>query len=109
MAMMNTNSDKIMQAPPAGAMPMDPGAMATDGSGLAGTMQPEPEMQGGGGAVQQVMQALLDGAEPEDLLRQGVPIEVIKEAIQRLLAEAEAQEGASAGPVGYSDDDRIAI
>lgn len=45
--------------------------------------------------VQQVMQALMEGMSPEELLQQGVPAEVIQMAIQML----QQQQSAGKAPV----------
>lgn len=43
--------------------------------------------------VQEVVQMLMQGADPEQLMQQGVPVEIIKEAIQIILAqEQQAQQ-----------------
>ena len=41
--------------------------------------------------VQQVVQLLLEGVSPEELMQQGVPIEVIEEAIMMIQAQEQQQ------------------
>jgi ribose 5-phosphate isomerase len=63
--------------------------------GLAGQMG---QGQGAGSEmVQQVVQLLMQGVSPEELVQQGVPIEVIQEAIAMIQAQ-EQQEMAMQQP-----------
>ena len=77
------------------------GAMAMEDQGMedprmGGGMEPsmEPGMEGGGGippdVVEDVVQLLLQGATPQDLINGGIPPEVIEAAIAIL--EAQQQE-----------------
>jgi len=57
--------------------------------GLAASgQQMDPQM------IEQVKQALMQGATPEELMAQGVPEEVIQMAIQALQQEQAQQQGA---------------
>lgn len=58
--------------------------------GLAGQMAEAPMGPAGGDAqamLEQVIQLLAQGVNPEELLQQGVPMEIIQQAIDILLAE----------------------
>jgi len=64
------------------------------GQGLAAQRagQGSPEQM-----IQQVVQLLMEGVDPEQLVQQGVPIEVIQAAIEIIMAqEQQAQNNASA-------------
>jgi len=50
------------------------------------------------GMVQEVVALLSQGANPEELLAQGVPIEVLEIAMQEL--QAQSQQGLAQGPIG---------
>ena len=39
--------------------------------------------------LEQVVEALLNGADPEELLQQGVPIELLKQAAELILSQAQ--------------------
>ena len=39
--------------------------------------------------LEQVVEALLNGADPEELLQQGVPIELLKQAAELILAQTQ--------------------
>ena len=39
--------------------------------------------------LEQVVEALLNGADPEELLKQGVPIELLKQAAELILAQTQ--------------------
>lgn len=45
-----------------------------------------------------VVQMLLQGADPDELVEQGIPVDIIEQAIQVLLAEEEKQSQAQAQP-----------
>lgn len=71
-------------------------------NGLAGSMAPSEGM----GApsqitVEQVIQMLMEGAKPEDLARQGVPVELIQAALEQLMRMMEQEKGAQT-PAGQS-------
>ena len=58
--------------------------------GLAGQMSGVPMGPAGGDAqamLEQVIQLLAQGVNPEELLQQGIPMEIIQQAIDILLAE----------------------
>jgi len=63
-------------------------------SGLAQGGQIDPVM------VQEVMALLAQGANPEELLAQGVPMEVLEIAMQQLQAEVQQGQGLAQGPMG---------
>lgn len=63
---------------------------AGQGMGMGGQGNPEQ-------MVQQVVQMLMQGANPDELLQQGVPMEVIKAAIEIIMAQ-EQQEANNAAP-----------
>ena len=50
-------------------------------------------------AVQDIVALLMQGANPEELLQQGVPMELIREAIQIIMAQEQQGQAASAPPV----------
>jgi len=64
--------------------------------GLAQAGQSQTDSQ----TVQQVMLLLTQGANPDELLAQGVPAEVIELAMQGLQAQAAQQQGLAQGPTG---------
>lgn len=43
--------------------------------------------------VQQIVQLLMQGVDPEELVQQGVPVEAIKEAIQLIMAAQQQEQG----------------
>jgi len=49
----------------------------------------QPQQQGGDmeAMLQQVVQLLMQGVDPEELLKQGVPMEIVKQAIQMVMAQ----------------------
>lgn len=49
-------------------------------------------------AVQDVVDMLLQGADPEQLLQQGVPMEIIREAIQIIMAQDQQSQAQQAPP-----------
>ena len=69
--------------------------------GLASQMGGMPAEQGMGGdaqaMVQEVVMMLMEGVDPQTLLEQGVPMEVIEAAIDIILAQ-EQQAGTMAQP-----------
>jgi hypothetical protein len=70
--------------------------------GLASQMGDMPAQQGMGGGdaqamVQEVVMMLMEGVDPQALLEQGVPMEVIEAAIDIILAQ-EQQAGTMAQP-----------
>lgn len=76
-------------------------------NGLAQSMAGAPA-QGQGQApdmemIEQIIQLLMDGADPEELVRQGIPPELIMQAIDILeqqLAAQQSQAPAQAAPAG---------
>ena len=40
--------------------------------------------------LEQVVEALLNGADPEELLRQGVPVELLKQAAELILSQSQS-------------------
>lgn len=48
--------------------------------------------------IQQTVQMLLQGVNPDELLKQGVPMEVIKEAIEILLAQEQQEQVVNSAP-----------
>ncbi len=64
------------------------------GLAVEGQGQIDPQM------VQEVAAMLAQGANPEELLAQGVPAEVIEMAMQMLQAEEAQQQSLAQGPVG---------
>lgn len=62
-------------------------------NGLAQGGQIDPAM------VQQVMEMLMQGANPEELLAQGVPREVLEIAMQQLQAQSQQGQGLAQAPV----------
>ena len=46
--------------------------------------------------LEQVVEALLNGADPEELLQQGVPIELLKQAAELILAQTQGGTPAQA-------------
>ena len=67
--------------------------------GLAQSMAPQQGMDGDRQAmVQQVVAMLMEGMDPEELLQQGVPMDVIEEAISILLAQEQGMSNAQAAP-----------
>ena len=68
--------------------------------GLAQSMAPQGDMGGDRQMmVQQVVAMLMEGMDPEELLQQGVPMDVIEEAINILLAQEQGMNTAQAAPV----------
>lgn len=66
--------------------------------GLAQTMaqpiqQAAPE-QGGMPTVEQVIQMLMEGADPEELVKMGVPPELVMQAVEMLQQQMTAQQQA---------------
>ena len=62
---------------------------AGQGMGMGGQGSPEQ-------MIQQVVQMLMEGVDPEQLVQQGVPIEVIQAAIEIIMAqEQQAQNNTS--------------
>jgi hypothetical protein len=54
---------------------------------------PQAEQLEGQVGVQQVVQLLMQGADPEQLVQQGIPVEIIQQAIQMIMAqEQQAQQ-----------------
>lgn len=49
-------------------------------------------------AVQEVVAMLVQGADPEQLLQQGIPMEVIREAIQIIMAQEQQLQAQSQPP-----------
>ncbi len=45
-------------------------------------------------SVRQVVQMLMQGAEPEELVQMGIPEEVVTQAIQALMQQMQAQQSA---------------
>ena len=45
-------------------------------------------------SVQQIVQMLMQGAEPEELVQMGIPEEVVTQAIQALMQQMQAQQPA---------------
>ena len=71
-------------------------------SGLAGGIPPSEGMSAPSQiTVEQVIQMLMEGAKPEDLARQGVPVELIQAALQQLMQMMEQDKGAQT-PAGQS-------
>ena len=64
---------------------------AQQGQGLGMGGQGNPDQM-----IQQVVQMLMQGANPEELLQQGVPMEIIQAAIEIIMAEQSQQEAAQA-------------
>jgi hypothetical protein len=64
---------------------------------LAGMAQSGGQQQGQMPTVQQIVQALMQGATPEQLMQAGVPKELIEQAIA-LLQQAMAEQQASGQP-----------
>jgi len=59
------------------------------GMGMGGQGSPEQ-------MIQQVVQMLMEGVDPEQLVQQGVPIEIIQAAIEIIMAqEQQAQNNAT--------------
>jgi len=48
--------------------------------------------------VQQVVQLLMQGAHPDELLKQGVPMEIIKEAIEIITGQEQQEATANSAP-----------
>ncbi len=48
--------------------------------------------------IEQVMAMLVQGANPEELLAQGVPMEVLEMAMQQLQAQAQQGQGLAQAP-----------
>ena len=66
--------------------------------------------QGGGQmTIDQVIQAIMQGANPEDLLQMGVPQQLIDEAMKILMAQTQppAQEGLAGMQVPQNDGQQI--
>lgn len=57
---------------------------AQQGLGMGGQGNPEQR-------VEEVVQMLMQGADPEELLQQGVPMEIIKTAIELIMAQEQQQ------------------
>jgi len=69
--------------------------------GLAAQQGGQPQMgqpQGGDmeAILQQVVQLLMQGIDPEELLEQGVPMEIIKQAVQIVMAQQQQQQQSQA-------------
>lgn len=45
-------------------------------------------------SVQQIVQMLMQGAEPEELVQMGIPEEMVTQAIQTLMQQMQAQQPA---------------
>lgn len=45
-------------------------------------------------SVRQVVQMLMQGAEPEELVQMGIPEEIVTQAIQALMQQMQAQQSA---------------
>ena len=45
-------------------------------------------------SVQQIVQMLMQGAEPEELVQMGIPEEMVTQAIQALMQQMQAQQPA---------------
>ena len=45
-------------------------------------------------SIQQVVQMLMQGAEPEELVQMGIPEEMVTQAIQALMQQMQAQQPA---------------
>ena len=58
--------------------------------GETGAMEQQKQ---GGITVEDVAQALMSGVSPEELMKKGVPVELIKAAIQMLQQQGQAQAG----------------
>ena len=72
-------------------------------AGLASRgMQP----QQGQISVEQVAKLLLQGVKPEELLAQGVPLEVIKQAIALLQEQIQQQQGQAQASQDQQDQDQ---
>lgn len=54
--------------------------------------------QASGIALQDVVNMLMQGVDPEQLLQQGVPMELIREAIQLIMAQEQQAQAASTPP-----------
>lgn len=64
--------------------------LAEQSAGMGqGAMQPKGPSTAMG--VEEVAQLLMQGVEPEELLEQGIPAEVIQQAIQMLMQQAQQQ------------------
>ncbi len=48
--------------------------------------------------VQDVVNMLMQGVDPEQLMQQGVPVEIIQEAIQIIMAQEQQAQAQSAPP-----------
>lgn len=74
--------------------------MQQEGLAASGTMQ-----GGGQMTVDQVVQAIMQGANPDELLQMGVPQQVIDEAMKILMAQTQppAQEGLAGMQVPQND------
>ena len=57
--------------------------------GLAAQMAQQEMGNTASMTLEQVVEALLNGADPEELLQQGVPIELLKQAAELILAQTQ--------------------
>lgn len=67
--------------------------------GLAASVAQGPAGQSNMGAmVQQVVQMLMQGISPDGLVQQGVPMEVVRQAVEIVLAQEEQAATTQAAP-----------
>jgi len=81
--------------PPADAPEVNDATMSQHQGGLARTMANSSAT-----SVEEVVQRLMQGEDPEQLLKQGIPLEVIKQAVELILAQnkGQPQQGEASAP-----------
>jgi hypothetical protein len=71
--------------------PMQPQAPQQSDQGMSSTTSPQQ-------MVEQVVMMLMEGVDPENLLQQGVPMEIIQAAIEIIMAQEQQQQVQQSAP-----------